>query len=255
MKLIIDIGNSRTKFYLKNYFFLDLDELIEALKKENLPYLEIELISTVENQNLDLINLIYQKTSEINCEIRSLEIIKADPEKILGIYEGFGADRYYRLLKSSEKFPEKNIILIDFGTATTVSAISSNKTFLGGFIRPSIHLSLISLHEHSAALPEISETEIENFWIKFLKNPKLIEPQFSTTESMLAGVFSGELSKLKSLVNSYKLPSENSVIILNGSLVLPANKSKVTILTDTSILHLIKSLFPDFEIHVFDFFF
>jgi pantothenate kinase type III len=255
MKLIIDIGNSRTKFYIKNYSFLDINELFKTLLSLKADFLELEVLSTAIEKNEELLNSLKNKAKSLNIEIKNIEIIKAEPEKFLGSYRGFGADRFYKLLKASEQFPQKNIILIDFGTATTYSAISSEGVFLGGFISPSIYLSLLALHEHSSALPEISEEKIEDFWIKFLKNPKSLKAQFSTTESMIAAAINSKISEIQSWTELSGLNPSDTIVLFSGSIILPTNSSKITVLTDSSVISFLKAIIPDFEVHIFDFFF
>lgn len=50
------------------------------------------------------------------------------------------------------------LILIDMGTATTVSVIDSDKSFLGGMIIPGLRVSLDSLTSRTSQLPKISLT-------------------------------------------------------------------------------------------------
>ncbi len=48
------------------------------------------------------------------------------------------------------------IILIDMGTATTVSVIDENRVFLGGMIIPGVGISLSALTDRTSQLPKIS---------------------------------------------------------------------------------------------------
>jgi len=47
------------------------------------------------------------------------------------------------------------LIIVDFGTATTFSAVSLRGEYLGGAIAPGIKMSLDSLHEKTASLPQV----------------------------------------------------------------------------------------------------
>ena len=51
---------------------------------------------------------------------------------------------------------EPPLIIIDMGTATTISAIDRNKNFLGGMIIPGLRVSLDSLTSRTSQLPKIS---------------------------------------------------------------------------------------------------
>ena len=52
-------------------------------------------------------------------------------------------------------FPGRNLIVADFGTATTLCAISKNKEFMGGNIIPGVRLSMEALEERTAQLPAV----------------------------------------------------------------------------------------------------
>ncbi|MFQ9053502.1 MAG: type III pantothenate kinase [Oscillospiraceae bacterium] len=46
--------------------------------------------------------------------------------------------------------------MIDMGTATTISYISSRRSYEGGLMFPGVRLSLDALSDHTAQLPDIS---------------------------------------------------------------------------------------------------
>jgi len=50
-----------------------------------------------------------------------------------------------------------NLIVIDFGTATTFDVIDENSAYLGGVIAPGINLSLTALEQAAAKLPRVAE--------------------------------------------------------------------------------------------------
>ena len=51
-------------------------------------------------------------------------------------------------------FPERDLILVDFGTATTV-VLSQRSSFLGGNIMPGIRLSMEALESKTSKLPSV----------------------------------------------------------------------------------------------------
>ncbi|MDE4996929.1 type III pantothenate kinase, partial [Francisella tularensis subsp. holarctica] len=53
-------------------------------------------------------------------------------------------------------FPSRNIIGVDFFTATTICAISENKTYIGGAILQVINLSMESLSQKTAKLYNVT---------------------------------------------------------------------------------------------------
>lgn len=70
-----------------------------------------------------------------------------------------GADRIATAVAAVYKYPHQDLILIDFGTATTLCAISSNKDYLGGAIYPGIKTTMEALCSFAAKLVPV---EIRN---------------------------------------------------------------------------------------------
>ena len=67
-----------------------------------------------------------------------------------------GADRIVNCVSAIVGYGEnKPMIVIDFGTATTVNVISANNEFIGGVIAPGIKGSLDSLVNGTAKLPRV----------------------------------------------------------------------------------------------------
>ena len=65
-----------------------------------------------------------------------------------------GADIVANAVSALEKYPVP-IIMIDMGTATTVTVVDENGAFRGGAILPGANLSLAALYGNTALLPDI----------------------------------------------------------------------------------------------------
>jgi type III pantothenate kinase len=63
-----------------------------------------------------------------------------------------GADRISNAVAAVQMFPNQDLILIDFGTATTICAVSSEKDYLGGAIYPGIKTTMEALCSFTAKL-------------------------------------------------------------------------------------------------------
>src|SRR6266567_3614063 len=66
-----------------------------------------------------------------------------------------GADKIANAVGAVEQFPARNILIVDFGTATTLCAITSDREYLGGIITPGIHISMAALESNTARLPAV----------------------------------------------------------------------------------------------------
>ncbi len=77
-----------------------------------------------------------------------LKIAYKDPKEV-------GSDRIADAMGAVKLFPNRNLIVVDFGTATTVCAITKDRTFLGGNIMPGVRLAMEALEAKTAKLPSV----------------------------------------------------------------------------------------------------
>jgi type III pantothenate kinase len=77
-----------------------------------------------------------------------LKIAYKDPKEV-------GSDRIADAIGAVKLFPDRNLIVVDFGTATTVCAIAKDRTFLGGNIMPGVRLAMETLEAKTAKLPSV----------------------------------------------------------------------------------------------------
>lgn len=68
-----------------------------------------------------------------------------------------GPDRLVNTVAGYDLFGG-DLIIVDFGTATTFDVVDSDGAYIGGAIAPGVNLSLQALHEAAAALPHIDVT-------------------------------------------------------------------------------------------------
>ncbi|HCB78766.1 MAG TPA: type III pantothenate kinase [Erythrobacter sp.] len=104
-----------------------------------------------------------------------------------------GADRALNTLAAHAKY-DGDLILVDFGTATTFDVIDFNGAYKGGIIAPGINLSLDALVGNTAKLPRIA-----------IENPANDSVIGRNTESqMLIGVFWGYVALIEGLIARMK---------------------------------------------------
>ena len=85
------------------------------------------------------------------------EIILADVP-IAGIYSTLGIDRALAVLGAGQRYGFPAVV-IDGGTALTLTAVDPNRQLIGGAIAPGLGLQLRSLTEKTAALPPVLPPE------------------------------------------------------------------------------------------------
>jgi len=116
-----------------------------------------------------------------------------------------GADRIVNAVAASRLYGG-NLIIIDFGTATTFCALTENHEYLGGSIAPGIGISREALYEKTARLPRI-DVEIPEKCIGR-----------NTIEAMHSGIFYGYIGLCRELVATFKkeFASEARVVATGG---------------------------------------
>lgn len=103
-----------------------------------------------------------------------------------------GADRIATAAAAVDAYPGENIIVVDFGTATTVCAITENKNYLGGAILLGIQSSMNALYHAAAQLMPVS----------------IVKPESAlgvTTEGNIqSGLYHSQLGGVKHLIETYQ---------------------------------------------------
>ena len=100
-----------------------------------------------------------------------------------------GADRAVNIVAAHEAHPG-DLIIVDFGTATTFDAVDFAGTYKGGIIAPGINLSLEALVSAAAKLPRIA-----------IEKPRTNSVLGTNTEDqMTIGVFWGYVALIEGLV-------------------------------------------------------
>lgn len=98
-----------------------------------------------------------------------------------------GTDRIAGAIAAAGLFPGQNAIIVDFGTATTIDALTAERDYLGGLILPGLRLAMESLDARTARLPKV----------EIRKPPELLGR--STVESIQAGLYYGNVAILRHL--------------------------------------------------------
>jgi type III pantothenate kinase len=98
-----------------------------------------------------------------------------------------GADKIANAIGAMSRFPGRNLLIIDFGTATTLCAVTKDKEYLGGIITPGIQISMAALESHTARLPVVE-----------IVRPSEILGR-SIVESIQSGLYFGTLATVRSL--------------------------------------------------------
>ena len=102
-----------------------------------------------------------------------------------------GADRIVNAVAAHTRYGG-NLIIVDFGTATTFSCVSADGVFLGGAIAPGMKTQAAALFEHTAKLPNV-DLEIPGSFIAR-----------NTSEGMRSGLVFGHMGFTDYMINGMK---------------------------------------------------
>lgn len=208
MLLTFDIGNSNIVIGLfKGKKLLHKWRLASDNKKSADDY-AVDIIELCLNCKIDclkiqgviiasvvptLSNIIHEAVKKFTSETITGKILTIGKNVNLDIdiaiqnKEEVGQDRLINAIGGFKKFGG-NLIIIDFGTATTFDLVGQNGQYLGGVIAPGINLSLKALHDMTAQLPKINIKAQENVIGK------------NTVEAMNSGVYFGYIALVEGIV-------------------------------------------------------
>lgn len=208
MLLAIDVGNTNAVFALFNEraikarwristdarrtadeYAVWLNQLLalEGFMRQDISQV---IISTVVPRALHNLQVLSHKY--FNVEPLIAGVAPADWQMQIDVDEpkSLGADRAVNSIAAHALHPG-DIIIIDFGTATTYDVVDYTGAYKGGIIAPGINLSLDALVQAAAKLPRIA--------IETPRNNRSVIGR-NTEDQMQIGVFWGYVAMMEGLV-------------------------------------------------------
>lgn len=129
-----------------------------------------------------------------------------------------GSDRIANAIAGTHLYPEKNLIIVDFGTATTYDVVTADKEYLGGLILPGLRISMEALEGRTAKLPAVE-----------IMAPAEVIGR-STVESIQSGLYYGNLFALRGLAERIRkecFEGEEAMLIGTGGFSRLFEKDRV----------------------------
>jgi len=224
MNLIIEIGNTRTKFA-----FFETNHLTKLLEYNNEEEIDIDsichqrfekaILSGSGNMYLSIWEMIEAKSKLIFDRhiVPQLKYKYKTPETL-------GLDRIVNAYRAMKEFLNQNSLIIDVGTCITCTFINQNGEIEGGSISPGLMMRAKSLNYYTAKLPLI---EIETH-----TSPILIGS--NTQESILSGVIMGSIYEIERRIADYmEIYPDLRIIMTGGDTLFFENKIKYKIFADS----------------------
>ena len=117
--------------------------------------------------------------------------VKLGTKALVDRPEEVGADRLVNTVAAHARY-RGPLIVVDFGTATTLDVIDADGNYIGGVIAPGINLSLAALHMAAAKLPSVRISRTERVIGK------------DTVSCMQSGIYWGYIGLIEGLVARIK---------------------------------------------------
>lgn len=208
MNLVIDIGNTRTKFAVFNrgevLITVPVEEFlpshIDVLKREH-PTLNKVILSTVKAYSPELRQTLQNQFNTF------IELDENTPLPIENHYQTkntLGKDRIAAVVGAFDLYPNTNVLVIDAGTAITYDLLTSAGKYLGGNISPGIEMRFKALNHFTGKLPLVSKEEVNKLY------------GTSTTDAIRIGVQNGTVYEVDTTITMFKEFYRNLKVIITG---------------------------------------
>ncbi len=181
-----------------------------ALEGRSMADVDAVIISTVVPRALHNLEVLARKYFHVEPLVAGRPPVQWHINVDVPMPEQLGADRAVNAIAAHAAF-EGDLIIVDFGTATTFDHIDYTGAYKGGIIAPGINLSLDALVNAAAKLPRIA--------IAAPADDSVIGR--TTEDQMLIGVFWGYVAMMEGLVARMRSEvSRPAKVIATGGLAV-----------------------------------
>ncbi len=108
-----------------------------------------------------------------------------------------GADRVANAIAATLRYPQRNCLVIDCGTATTFDVVTATGDYLGGAIMPGVGISAEMLSSRTAKLPRVEIARPESSLGR------------TTAESIQSGLYHGNVGAIRNLIAALTIEAFN----------------------------------------------
>ncbi|SEA36781.1 type III pantothenate kinase [Bizionia paragorgiae] len=208
MNLIVDIGNTQTKLAVfeggKILFRVQVESenIFKKIKEIQKKFKNISkaIVSSVGKTDLN----------DFESLKKDLDLLILDHETPLpfkNLYrtpKTLGIDRIALVCASVEKYPNKNVLIIDAGTCITYDFINANNEYLGGAISPGLRMRYKAMYNQTAKLPLLLP-ESSNSLIGD-----------ATDQAIHSGAYNGVVFEIDGFIEAYRKKNNDLTVILTG---------------------------------------
>lgn len=211
--LVADEGNSRLKVAIFDGDAMEYCQSFAAPTSQKIEdfvasarKVDAAIVSTSGEYTFDIISTLK------NCGIERVEEFShTTPMPIINLYatpETLGMDRLLSAVDAHNKFPDKEVLIIDLGTAITIDRLSAKGEFLGGAISPGLKMRFKALNAFTKKLPLLRGGEIDLLRANYVKG----KIPSGTKEAIFYGVVEGIINEIE----GYLTENEKKLIYFTG---------------------------------------
>ncbi len=236
MLLAIDCGNTNTVFSIWDgkKFLATWRTSTEWQRTADQYYVWLSTLMKFQNLDVEITDVVISSTvprvvfnlrvfSDRYFNTRPLVVGKPDcllPVDVR-VDEGtqVGPDRLVNTVAGFDLFGG-DLIMVDFGTATTFDVVDTDGAYVGGVIAPGVNLSLEALHQAAAALPHVD-----------ISKPQRVVGT-NTVACMQSGVFWGYVGLVREICDRIKAERARDMRVVSTGGLAPLFQQSVSLFDD-----------------------
>ena len=203
--LTIDQGNSSAKVAVWDGADIIFDGYFKQFESENIadlitrfPLIDKAIYCSVADEGIEIIKLLKKQN------IKTMILDNSTLLPITNAYktpQSLGRDRIAAAVGAWSNHKNKDILVIDLGTAITYDVVTADGCYIGGNIAPGITMRLEALHNYTMRLPLVEPTGICPLWGE------------DTTTAIRSGVLNGIVGEI---YHYKKQLSQSPIVIMTG---------------------------------------
>ena len=110
-------------------------------------------------------------------------------------------------IAATHRHPDRNLIIVDLGTATTIDVVRAGREFVGGIILPGLRIQMEALEKNTARLPNV----------EIVPAAELVGR--STVECIQSGLYFGNRAAVEGLTRQIRervFPGQAALVLATG---------------------------------------
>ena len=113
-----------------------------------------------------------------------------------------GVDRWHSLIAARAAHPDRSLVVVTAGTATTVDGVTIDGSFVGGAIAPGVRLMYEALARNTARLS--------------VSRGQMVAYPDNTDDAIASGVLGSQLGLVERFVRSFRVEHGDPLVVLTG---------------------------------------